>query len=88
MRGPKKRESLRRAKLAFLTIFHFLHAFQAFSMTASPLDAVSTAEPLCTHGKDKPGLGAPNSLKLKKHSPAACNSPDRSSPSRNSPVGF
>ena len=33
-------------------------------MTASPRDAVSAAGPLCTHGKDKPGLGAPNSLKL------------------------
>ena len=33
-------------------------------MTAYPLDAVSAAEPLCTHGKDKPGLGAPNSLKI------------------------
>ena len=43
---------------------HFLHALQAFSMTAYPRDAVSAAEPLCTHGKDKPGLGAPNSLKL------------------------
>ena len=29
-----------------------------------PLDAVLAAGPLCTHGKDKPGLGAPNSLKL------------------------
>ena len=26
--------------------------------------AVSAAEPLCTHGKDHPGLGPPNSLKL------------------------
>ena len=33
-------------------------------MSAYPLDAVSAAGPLCTHGKDKPGLGAPNSLKL------------------------
>ena len=49
-------------------ICYFLHALQAFSMTAYPLDAVSAAGPLCTHGKDKPGLGAPNSLKLnKKH---------------------
>ena len=46
------------------TICYFLHALQAFSMTAYPRDAVSAAEPLCTHGKDKPGLGAPNSLKL------------------------
>ena len=49
----------------FPMTFHFLHALQAFSMTASPLDAVSAAGPLCTHGKDKPGLGAPNSLKLR-----------------------
>ena len=48
----------------FSMTFHFLHALQAFSMTAYPLDAVSAAGPLCTHGKDKPGLGAPNSLKL------------------------
>ena len=47
----------------FPTIIHFLRALQAFSMTDSPLDAVSAAGPLCTHGKDKPGLGAPNSLK-------------------------
>ena len=32
----------------FRTIFHFLRALQAFSMTDS----------LCTHGKDKPGLVA------------------------------
>ena len=38
---------------------HFLHALQAFSMTDSPLDAVSAAGPLCTHGKDHPGLGGP-----------------------------
>ena len=37
------------------TIFHFLHALQAFSMTTSPLDAVSAAGPLCTHGK---GVGS------------------------------
>ena len=33
-------------------------------MTDYPPDAVSAAEPLCTHGKDIPGLGPPNSLKL------------------------
>ena len=32
-------------------------------MTACPCDAVSATGPLSTHGKDKPGLGAPNSLK-------------------------
>ena len=46
------------------TIRDFLHALQAPSMTAYPRDAVSAAEPLCTHGKDHAGLGAPNSLKL------------------------
>ena len=39
--------------------FYFSHAFQAPSMSASPRDAVSAAGPLCTHGKDKPGLGGP-----------------------------
>ena len=43
--------------------FFFLHALQAFSLTVYPRNAVSAAGPLCTHGKDKPGLGAPNSLK-------------------------
>ena len=33
-------------------------------MTAYPPDAVSAAGLLCTHGKDKPGLRAPNSLKI------------------------
>ena len=28
-------------------------------MSDSLLDAVSAAEPLCTHGKDHPGLGGP-----------------------------
>ena len=32
-------------------------------MTDSPPDSVSAAEPLCTHVKDHPGLGPPNSLK-------------------------
>ena len=45
-------------------IFDFLHAFHAPSMTASLRDAVSAAGLVCTHGKDNPGLGAPNSLKL------------------------
>ena len=39
--------------------FYFSHAFQAPSMTASPRDAVSATGPLCTHGKDNPGLGGP-----------------------------
>ena len=39
------------------TIDDFLHALQAFSMSAWLRHAVSAAGPLCTHGKDKPGLG-------------------------------
>ena len=39
--------------------FYFTHAFQAPSMSDSLPDAVSAAGPLCTHGKDKPGLGGP-----------------------------
>ena len=58
-RVPEEAESR-----VFSMTFHFLHALQAFSMTASPRDAVSAAGPLCTHGKDKPGLRAPNSLNL------------------------
>ena len=45
------------------TIRNFLHAFQAPSMTDSLPDAVSATGPLSAHGKDKPGIGAPNSLK-------------------------
>ena len=41
--------------------FYFSHAFQAPSMTDSLPYPVSAAEPLCTHGKDHAGLGAPNS---------------------------
>ena len=58
-RVPEEAESR-----VFLMTFPFLYALQAFPMTAYPLDAVSAAGPLCTHGKDKPGLGAPNSLKI------------------------
>ena len=39
--------------------FYFSHAFQAPSMSDSPRDAVSATGPLCTHGKDNPGLGGP-----------------------------
>ena len=39
--------------------FYFSHAFQAPSMSDSPPDAVSATGPLCTHGKDNPGLGGP-----------------------------
>ena len=65
MRGPNKKRVPEEGEIGMLLMaFHFLHALQAFSMTAYPRDAVSAAEPLCTHGKDKPGLGAPNSLKI------------------------
>ena len=39
--------------------FYFSHAFQAPSMTVSLRHAVSATGPLCTHGKDKPGLVGP-----------------------------
>ena len=45
-------------------IFALFTCVVADANTASPPDAVPAAGPLCTHGKDKPGLGAPNSLKL------------------------
>ena len=47
-----------------ITRIEFFTCALGAPMTDSPLDAVSAAEPLCTHGKDKPGLGPPNSLKL------------------------
>ena len=40
------------------TIVFFTCALGA-PMTDYPRDAVSAAEPLCTHGKDHPGLGGP-----------------------------
>ena len=46
------------------TRFVFRAGGMGAPMTDSPRDAVSAAEPLCTHGKDIPGLGPPNSLKL------------------------
>ena len=42
-------------------IFDFLHALRAAGRSDFPLDAVSAAGPVSTHGKDNPGLGAPNS---------------------------
>ena len=47
-----------------ITIFVFFTCALGAPMSAYPRDAVSAAEPLCTHGKDHPGLGPPNSLKL------------------------
>ena len=48
------------------TITTFLFSTRALGAprSADPRDAVSAAESLCTHVKDHPGLGAPNSLKL------------------------
>ena len=46
-----------------ITTFVFFTCALGAPMTAYPRDAVSAAEPLCTHGKDIPGLGPPNSLK-------------------------
>ena len=42
-----------------ITTFVFFTCALGAPMTAYPLDAVSAAEPLCTHGKDHPGLGGP-----------------------------
>ena len=56
---PEEGENRRTSSRVYLS-----HAFQAPSMSAYPPDAVSAAEPLCTQGKDHPGLGPPNSLKL------------------------
>ena len=39
--------------------FYFSHELQAPSMTDYLRYAVSSTGPLCTHGKDKPGLGGP-----------------------------
>ena len=61
--GCQKERVPEEGKIGVFLMTNFLHALQAFSMTAYPRDAVSAAGPLCTHGKDKPGLGAPNSLK-------------------------
>ena len=42
-----------------ITRIEFFTCALGAPMTASPRDAVSAAEPLCTHGKDNPGLGGP-----------------------------
>ena len=58
-RVPEEGENCRTSMIR-----NFLHALQAPSRSDYPLDAVSAAGLLCTHGKDKLGLGTPNSLKL------------------------
>ena len=62
---PQKRGVPEEAKIGrTITRIEFFTCALGAPMTASPRDAVSAAEPLCTHGKDHPGLGPPNSLKL------------------------
>ena len=55
-------------KLAFIAVSSCsekVHAHNTFEFqNPNPRDTVSAAGPLCTHGKDKPGSGAPNSLIL------------------------
>ena len=46
-----------------ITGFVFFTCALGAPMTDYLRYAVSAAEPLCTHGKDHPGLGPPNSLK-------------------------
>ena len=48
--------SLRRANLTYHILITFFTCVVAATNTASPRDAVPAAGPLCTHGKDKPGL--------------------------------
>ena len=47
-----------------ITTFLFLTCALGAPMTDYPPDAVSAAEPLCTHVKDHPGLRPHHSLKL------------------------
>ena len=63
--GCQKRGVPEEAKIGrTITRIEFFTCALGAPMTASPRDAVSAAEPLCTHVKDHPGLGPPNSLKL------------------------
>ena len=45
-----------------ITRIEFFTCALGAPMTDYPRDDVLAAEPLCTHVKDHPGLGAPNSL--------------------------
>ena len=58
----------RRAKFFLYTfilpLLDFGRGRPQYIKIASLRYAVSAAEPPCTHGKDHPGLGPPNSLKL------------------------
>ena len=60
MLEPKKEGVPEEAKIGrSTTTFLFWAGGMGALMSASPRDAVSAAEPLCTHGKDHPGLGGP-----------------------------
>ena len=62
----QKREVPEEAKIGrtIITFVFFTCALGAPMTAWRPPDAVSAAEPLCSHVKDHPGLGSPNSLKL------------------------
>ena len=63
--GTQKREVPEEAKIGrTITTFLFFTCALGAPMTDSLPYAVSAAGRLCTHGKDIPGLGPPNSLKL------------------------
>ena len=58
--GTQKRGVPEEAKIGrTITRIEFFTCALGAPMTDSPRDAVSAAEPLCTHGKDHPGLGGP-----------------------------
>ena len=58
--GCQKRGVPEKAKIGrTITRIEFFTCALGAPMTAYPRDAVSAAEPLCTHGKDLPGLGGP-----------------------------
>ena len=62
---PQKGRVPEEAKIGRSIItFSFFTCALGAPMSASLRDAVSAAEPLCTHVKDHPGLGPPNFLKL------------------------
>ena len=58
--GTRKRGVPEEAKIGrTITRIEFFTCALGAPMTDYPRDAVSAAEPLCTHGKDHPGLGGP-----------------------------
>ena len=63
--GPQKRGVSEEAKIGrTITRIEFFTCALGAPRSDYPLDAVSAAEPLCTHVKDHKWLGPPNSLKL------------------------